>query len=140
LQFLYLELNGIKDGGAVALAEALKDNKTLTSLDLKNNEISGIGCEALLTSLTGNTRIVAFDLYGNDVAAHRNAINDITDRNVAVQRAHQYEEKMIFMDTLNQADTSAPWNRAKLMVVGQGKKGKNPVRNLLRLTEYVTTT
>lgn len=49
-----LSSNSVGDNGSVALAEALKVNHSLQSLDLQSNSISNTGVSALTAALCSN--------------------------------------------------------------------------------------
>ena len=66
LLWLDLSNNNISDGGAVALAQALHHNSTLNGLDLSNNNISDAGAVALAQALHHNSTLELLNLYGND--------------------------------------------------------------------------
>eukprot|EP00043_Microstomoeca_roanoka_P020574 m.251435 g.251435 ORF g.251435 m.251435 type:complete len:1015 (-) comp17184_c2_seq10:447-3491(-) len=57
----------IGDTGCRALADALKSNTTLTSLDLSCNKIEDTGCHALAEALESNTTLTTLNLSGNEI-------------------------------------------------------------------------
>jgi hypothetical protein len=57
----------IGDDGAKALAEALKDNKTITVLYLSGNKIGNAGAIAIADMLKVNTTITKLYLYNNNI-------------------------------------------------------------------------
>ncbi|CAF1592671.1 unnamed protein product, partial [Didymodactylos carnosus] len=59
---------GIDEEDALVLAEALKVNKTLTTLNLENNEISVRGGEALAEALKVNKTLTTLNLAGNQIS------------------------------------------------------------------------
>ena len=63
---LYFSNSSISDAGAVALADALHHNSTLTELNLSNSSISDAGTVALAQTLHHNSTLTRLDLYGND--------------------------------------------------------------------------
>ncbi|KAG0041438.1 hypothetical protein BGZ83_001798, partial [Gryganskiella cystojenkinii] len=65
LTSLNLEFNSIRDSEAQALGEALKTNTTLTSLILRSNSIGSTGCQALGKALKTNTSMTFLDLQWN---------------------------------------------------------------------------
>ncbi|KAF9933676.1 hypothetical protein BGZ67_004171 [Mortierella alpina] len=65
LTTLDLRSNAIGDSGAKALGEALKTNSTLTTLDLTNNSIGDDGAKALGKALKTNSTLATLDLRGN---------------------------------------------------------------------------
>ncbi|KAG0349324.1 hypothetical protein BG005_011034, partial [Podila minutissima] len=62
LTTLNLELNSIGDNGAQALAEALKTNLTLTILNLRHNSIGHNGAQALAEALKTNSTLTTLNL------------------------------------------------------------------------------
>ena len=64
-----LDLSGTGMGeiAAIKLAEALKSNKALTKLLLRNNAINERGGIAIAKALKGNTAILMFDLEENNI-------------------------------------------------------------------------
>jgi hypothetical protein len=64
---LKLGYNEIGDSGAVALADALKTNTSITKIDLKSNEIGDSGAVALADALKTNTSITKIDLSSNTI-------------------------------------------------------------------------
>jgi hypothetical protein len=65
--------NQIGVAGAVALADALKTNTTVTYIDLDRNNI-GAGAVALADALKTNTTVTSIDLRNNGVSSDRKAI------------------------------------------------------------------
>ena len=66
LKRLELSNNSISDAGAVALAQALHHNSTLTYLSLCNNSISDAGAVALAEALHHNSTLTLLKLYGSN--------------------------------------------------------------------------
>ncbi|KAG0050177.1 hypothetical protein BGZ83_005043 [Gryganskiella cystojenkinii] len=66
LTTLNLSNNKIGDIEAQALAEALKTNSTLTTLTLLYNQIRDIGAQALAEALKTNNTLTVLELGGND--------------------------------------------------------------------------
>jgi len=137
LVILRLQENEIKSTGALAIADSLKENNTLAILDLQNNEIDDIGAQALVHALNGdddigNTAMAALALDLNPITIGLEDLEQILKRNRELHMSYQLGEKMLFMDTIENSESKGPWNRAKLMIVGQGKAGKSAtVRSLL---------
>ncbi|KAG0375797.1 hypothetical protein BGX24_008647 [Mortierella sp. AD032] len=65
LTTLDLKHNSIGDNGAKTLAEALKTNSTLTTLYLQGNSIGDSGAQALAEALKSNSTLNTLDLQGN---------------------------------------------------------------------------
>ena len=80
---LNLPGNKIGDDGAKAIAEALKENTSVTNLDLSSNAISDEGAKAIAEALKENTTITSLDLDENQIgAAGAKDIVDFIRRNV----------------------------------------------------------
>ena len=67
LTSLDLSWNEIGDKGATSMAAALEKNSTLTSLDLSENEIGHIGAASLAAALQKNSTLTSMSLRGNDI-------------------------------------------------------------------------
>ena len=80
---LDLRYTKIGDDGAKAIAEALKKNTSVTNLDLSSNKISDEGAKAIAEALTVNTTITRLDIHKNQIgAAGAKDIVDFIRRNV----------------------------------------------------------
>jgi Ran GTPase-activating protein (RanGAP) involved in mRNA processing and transport len=62
-----LSENDIESKGAIALAAALKDNQKLVSLDINNNDIGDEGVKALADMLKINQTLTSIDLSDSDM-------------------------------------------------------------------------
>ncbi|KAL0238607.1 hypothetical protein GEMRC1_013080 [Eukaryota sp. GEM-RC1] len=62
-----LEFNSIGNEGAIALAEALKVNSTVTRINLEYNSIGKEGAIALAEALKVNSTVTKFDLWRNSI-------------------------------------------------------------------------
>ena len=83
--------NDIGAEGAAALADALKENTTLTALYLNGNDIGAEGAAALVDALKENTTLTTLlYLNGNDIddegAAAVRMIDEYTNRNQKLAR------------------------------------------------------
>ncbi|KAF9355426.1 hypothetical protein BGX26_006576 [Mortierella sp. AD094] len=67
LTTLELRGNQIGDEGALALSETLKTNTTLTTLDLESNRIQKEGALALSEALKTNTTLTTLNLQSNEI-------------------------------------------------------------------------
>jgi len=65
LKSINLSKNEIKDGGVIALAEALKSLSLLRNIDLSNNQIGVLGARTLVEALKNSTSLRMLDLSGN---------------------------------------------------------------------------
>ena len=61
--------NNIQAAGALSLADALKVNTTLTSIDLSGNNIQAAGALSLADALKVNTTLTSIDLRDNNIQA-----------------------------------------------------------------------
>lgn len=66
LQQLLLSYNPLGDQGAAALADAIKVNRTLRTLTLKNGNVKDAGLMAIGKALEENNTLQALSLFGND--------------------------------------------------------------------------
>ena len=68
LESLYLSNNNIGDIGTTTIADGLKANHMLKTLDLrKNNNIGLVGANYLEDVLKINHNLIKLDLYGNQL-------------------------------------------------------------------------
>ncbi|KAF9551518.1 hypothetical protein EC957_008187 [Mortierella hygrophila] len=67
LTTLNLKYNSIGSDGAKAMAEVLKTNSTLTTLDLSNNSIGDDGAKAMAEALKTNSTLTTLDLFNNSI-------------------------------------------------------------------------
>ena len=63
LRSLQVEENGITDGGASALATGLKQDRTLTALDMFGNSVGKSGAMALLAAMRTNAGVGYFNCH-----------------------------------------------------------------------------
>lgn len=69
IERLVLSHNSIGDAGAIALAEALKTNASITQVTLHHNSIGDAGAAALADAIKINTTLVDISLLGNSIGA-----------------------------------------------------------------------
>ena len=81
---LDLSSNNIGDGGAIALAEALKVNASLTVLYLMSNGISPAGASALAEMLKLNTSLTVLNLNYNNIGAGASALAEVFKVNTSL--------------------------------------------------------
>jgi len=67
---------GIGDKGARALAETIKINNTIVSLDLTDNHLTAAGAEPLVNALVANKGIRAVDFSDNRLGVHSVTASD----------------------------------------------------------------
>ena len=70
LDSLHLNICNIGDAGAIALARSLEINKTLKTLDLRDNDIGDHGTIALAEALRENQSLENIFLDGNHISDH----------------------------------------------------------------------
>jgi Ran GTPase-activating protein (RanGAP) involved in mRNA processing and transport len=68
LVFLSLRANGVTSRGAVALARAVRHNKTLEALNLFQNSIGDAGARAFAHALPFNTSLKTLSLANNQLS------------------------------------------------------------------------
>merc|ERR1712217_388073 len=73
LGILVLRRCGIDDKGAIAIADALKVNASLTELDLADNLIGSEGAIAIADALKVNTSLMDLNLIYNKIGREGNA-------------------------------------------------------------------
>jgi hypothetical protein len=66
IEVLKLSHNVVADQGAIALSEALMENKSLRCLTIKSNSIGKAGLVALGNALNSNNSLEYLSLFGND--------------------------------------------------------------------------
>eukprot|EP01147_Barroeca_monosierra_P011315 gene11315-3352_t len=64
-----VSLHGVGDVGVIALAEALKENKSLEYLGLQGNSIGDDGALALLGAVMNNSKLNELKLDGNHISS-----------------------------------------------------------------------
>ena len=64
-------LEGGRDTGAKAVAQAIEENSTLRFLGLANNNIREEGCISLVHKLASNTALTQLDLSFNPLGPNR---------------------------------------------------------------------
>jgi len=67
LRSLYIATNKMHDGGAYTLSEALKQNSSLTVLDVHDNNIGPQGTRWLSSAVLKNTSITSLDISHNPI-------------------------------------------------------------------------
>merc|ERR1712188_78441 len=69
--------NKVTEVGAIALADILSSNNTITSLSLAHNRIGPLGARSLKSALRCNSQLREFYLSGNMLA--ENEVQDVID-------------------------------------------------------------
>ena len=99
LRKLGLRDNKISDEGARALTEALKENKSLEELRLNYNKISDEGAIALAEALKENKTLRKLDLRENDISEElHQRINKSLRENIA--KANKFDEKELSVQAM----------------------------------------
>eukprot|EP00511_Aplanochytrium_stocchinoi_P011954 CAMPEP_0204875770 /NCGR_PEP_ID=MMETSP1348-20121228/46820_1 /ASSEMBLY_ACC=CAM_ASM_000700 /TAXON_ID=215587 /ORGANISM="Aplanochytrium stocchinoi, Strain GSBS06" /LENGTH=757 /DNA_ID=CAMNT_0052032375 /DNA_START=59 /DNA_END=2329 /DNA_ORIENTATION=- len=132
LIILCLNSNDIGNPGAAYLADALKLNKSLTSLSIHG------GPDTVIESFGANKLVEGLALNFTLTELNYKTLNLIPpDIDVKIQkllRRNSNKKTNEFLETLR-SDQKIPWNRSRLMFVGQGCAGKSAtVRSLLGQT------
>jgi Ran GTPase-activating protein (RanGAP) involved in mRNA processing and transport len=86
LQTLDLGGNRILCEGAIALAKALKVNSSLHTLGLDGNKIGSMGAMALAEALEVNSALQALDLGSNEIGTGVIALTEALKTNTTLQR------------------------------------------------------
>ncbi|XP_069786532.1 centrosomal protein of 78 kDa isoform X2 [Narcine bancroftii] len=115
----------IGDIGAIAFAEALKDDLWLKALDLQQCGISNEGAKALLNSLQSSTTLIVLDIRKNPLV-DRSLIKSIIERILLNGNGVNSEYKWL---TLASSREPAKQNlKRKTITLGHGLKGKATIR------------
>ncbi len=91
IESLTIRVNHVKDNGAIAIAEALGESKTLINLDLMLNEIRESGAEHLARAIEINTTL-------QTLALSNNFINDRGGIRIAKSLEKNSTLQMIYFD------------------------------------------
>lgn len=63
LKVLDISMNGLGDSGAAAMGEALKENRTLVELDMRNNRITINGVKPLFEGIVENDALQTIKVH-----------------------------------------------------------------------------
>ena len=92
LTSLCLSGNNIGAEGAQSLAAALDNNATLTRLDLGDNNIGAEGARALAAALRNNATLTSLGLFKNNIGAEgARALAVVLDTNRTLQHIYLYD-------------------------------------------------
>ena len=108
----------ITDKNVHALEKALVVNKSLTDVNLRSNEIERGGCFCLLDVLRKNRRIQHLD-----VSLNHKIPDNMRPLFAPLLKSNQDFQQEKFLRQLD-SDKTLPWQRCRLMVVGEGGAGK----------------
>lgn len=152
---LVLSYNKFLDEGDKAIAEGLKNNSTLEYLTLHQDKVGEEGARAIVDALKVNTTILYLGMGMSNTKRNISAkIAKLLRRNIEEKERIKADQKTEFEEVVN-GNVKGPWNRSKIMVIGQGRSGKTAtIRSLLgqpfddnldstigaRLTQIQTTT
>ncbi|KAG9067324.1 hypothetical protein KI688_012107 [Linnemannia hyalina] len=101
---LNLLYNSIGDNGAKTLAETLRTNSTLTTLNLGGNSIESDGAKALAEALKNNSTLTTLDLGGNSIES---------DGANALAKALKTNSTLISLNLFYQAWFKEEWKETK---------------------------
>ncbi len=101
--------NSISDGGAQAIADVLKTNNTLTTLNLGWNSISGEGAQAIARSFKKNSTLTNLNLRNissiSDEGAQ--AIVEALKPNKTLRKLVWYDDELeLYYERRNEYDVS----------------------------------
>jgi len=117
--------------GVESLAETLSSkNTTLMELILQENGMTQEDGDILVESLDENHSLLHFHLYGNNMS------HDATEKAAAICRRNEMTLKRKIAKAVVDGGM-APWNRSKLMVIGQGRAGKTATVRALQGQSFV---
>ncbi|XP_004347343.1 hypothetical protein CAOG_04596 [Capsaspora owczarzaki ATCC 30864] len=95
LTTLNLSVNQIGDAGTIAIADALKVNTTLTTVYLGENQIGDAGAQAIAEALKMNTTLTELGLHQNQIGdAGAQAIADALKVNKTVTTIYLYTNQI----------------------------------------------
>ncbi|XP_072137664.1 centrosomal protein of 78 kDa [Mobula birostris] len=115
----------IGDTGAIAFAEALKDDLWLKALDLQQCGISNEGAKALLNSLQSSTTLIVLDVRKNPLI-DRSLIKSIIERIMLNGNGTNSEYK--WLNLASSREHAKQKQRRKTIMLGHGLKGKATIR------------
>ncbi|XP_787261.4 centrosomal protein of 78 kDa isoform X1 [Strongylocentrotus purpuratus] len=105
----------LNDKGAMALAEALKDDLWLKALDMQHCGISNVGAKAFLDTLHQNTSIVVLDLRRNPLL-DQDLLKAIIEQVMINSGGQEIEYKWLRARSPN-GSSSKPRNKRKVSLV-----------------------
>jgi len=132
---VYFCLQSIPIGreGTRALTEAMKHNTSILSFNLHGCSIPETCHEFFLDMFHHNKTVLRMNLYGNSLrgASNYRDIDEHMERNKRLRKEAVAKYETAFHYAMEHG-SHAPWRRAKLMVIGQGRAGKTAtVRSLM---------
>lgn len=132
---LDLTSNDIDDNGAGVISRLLEQNQTLTNINLSGNPIGLAGATLLLRAFDKNDTLIKLK-YKNRNLATSQEYKQIQAKIIEALEANKAKQaerkKAAFDEAKNSLDTTGPWHRCKLMVIGEGMVGKTAtVRSLV---------
>ncbi|XP_072926506.1 centrosomal protein of 78 kDa isoform X1 [Hemitrygon akajei] len=115
----------IGDTGAIAFAEALRDDLWLKALDLQQCGISNEGAKALLNSLQSSTTLIILDVRKNPLI-DQSLIKSIIERIMLNGNGTNSEYK--WLNLASSREHAKQKQRRKTIMLGHGLKGKATIR------------
>jgi hypothetical protein len=107
---IYLIYKEIGDEGALALADALKVNKSLTSIDLCYNKIGDEGASALADALKVNTSVTNIDLAYDEIGLSLQAkVDELIARNERLRQLFLFDARKMLLSVLCADECGALW-------------------------------
>lgn len=138
----FVENPNFNDTATIALAEALKENKTITHLCLRNNVIGSIGATALINAIkeNRNSSIRYLDMRNNDISENSLLLLRKMAVEKKIQLCIEYEDHCDD-EWLNIVDVSADSRPLEVLnnefdrSSGPSKKQKQKINQLRRLNQ-----
>jgi hypothetical protein len=124
LTTLELYNNQIGDAGAVALAEALRTNTSLTTLNLSGNQIGDAGAVALAIALRTNTSLTALWILDNQIG----------------YAPRQEIERLMSPEGMQERRALVPWSRPRHLQLASWNPHVAPVVTTILLLEVRSRT
>lgn len=98
----------IHDAGAIALADSLANNTTLKYLDLGENRICDAGAIALAKALEINTTLTVLCLYANPITAEGvKALRSTKNKSFLLKLGYEWDEEDAIQKALDRAESRA---------------------------------
>jgi hypothetical protein len=101
---------GLGDVDAAALADALKVNTSVTTIDLGGNQIGNEGAAALVDALLVNTSLTFIKLYGNRSSASiLTTFRESADRNKCLRHLFLYDARRMLLSLMCADECGVVW-------------------------------
>jgi len=126
--------NEIGNEGLTKLALVLKENTSLSSIDMWSNRYDSLGLKEVAAAMEMNHSVIEFSLDAPTNPNEEDQFSEKIELLVKRNRKSFHKKRKQLNDTIKES-VEASWNRARVMLVGQGKAGKSAtVRSLLGLS------